>query len=111
LVIPPSSGTGGRASGPNRPSSSSTIPARSAIGTNLPLKAQFYTFTTMSAPTMTLEKLTERVERGEIDTVVLALCDMQGRLQGKRLTAHHFLADVASHGAEGCNYLLATDST
>ena len=58
---------------------------------------------------MTLEELTERAERGEIDTVVLALCDMQGRLQGKRLTAHHFLADVASHGAEGCNYLLATD--
>ena len=58
---------------------------------------------------MNLEELTEAVERGEIDTVLLALTDMQGRLQGKRLTATHFLADVAEHGAEGCNYLLAVD--
>ena len=50
-----------------------------------------------------------RVERGEIDTVLLALTDMQGRLQGKRLTAQHFLEEVAEHGAEGCNYLLAVD--
>src|SRR4051794_10200168 len=34
---------------------------------------------------------------------------MEGRLQGKRLTATHFLADVLEHGAEGCNYLLAVD--
>ena len=46
---------------------------------------------------------------GEIDTVLLALTDMQGRLQGKRLTARHFLDEVAEHGAEGCNYLLAVD--
>ena len=44
-----------------------------------------------------------------IDTVLLALTDMQGRLQGKRLTARHFLAEVAEHGAEGCNYLLGVD--
>ncbi len=58
---------------------------------------------------MTLEQLTVRVERGEIDTVLLALTDMQGRLMGKRLTAQHFLEEVAEHGAEGCNYLLAVD--
>ena len=46
---------------------------------------------------------------GRIDTVLLALTDMQGRLQGKRLTAHHFLDEVAHHGSEGCNYLLAVD--
>src|SRR4051812_4639312 len=34
---------------------------------------------------------------------------MEGRLQGKRLTAQHFLDDVSEHGAEGCNYLLAVD--
>jgi glutamine synthetase len=34
---------------------------------------------------------------------------MEGRLQGKRLTAQHFLDDVLEHGAEGCNYLLAVD--
>jgi glutamine synthetase len=58
---------------------------------------------------MTLDELRDKVTDGEIDTVVLALCDMQGRLQGKRLTASHFLADVAEHGAEACNYLLAVD--
>ena len=34
---------------------------------------------------------------------------MEGRLQGKRLTARHFLDEVAEHAAEGCNYLLAVD--
>jgi glutamine synthetase len=58
---------------------------------------------------MRLEELRSRVEAGEIDTVLIALCDMQGRLQGKRLTARHFVEEVAEHGAEGCNYLLAVD--
>jgi glutamine synthetase len=58
---------------------------------------------------MTLDELRAQVERGEIDTVLLALTDMQGRLQGKRLTAGHFLEEVTEHGAEGCNYLLAVD--
>ncbi|HEX8207040.1 MAG TPA: glutamine synthetase family protein [Solirubrobacteraceae bacterium] len=58
---------------------------------------------------MTLDELRAEVDAGRIDTVVLAMVDMQGRLQGKRLTAHHFLADVVEHGAEGCNYLLAVD--
>ena len=58
---------------------------------------------------MKLEELHSRVEAGEIDTVLIALCDMQGRLQGKRLTARHFLEEVVDHGAEGCNYLLAVD--
>ena len=62
----------------------------------------------MSAAT-TIDELTARVQSGEIDTVLLALTDMQGRLQGKRLTARHFLDEVAHHGAEGCNYLLAVD--
>ena len=58
---------------------------------------------------MTLDELTEAVDRGQIDTVVLAMTDMQGRLQGKRLTATHFLKEVVAHGAESCNYLLAVD--
>ncbi|QOC93033.1 hypothetical protein [Micromonospora craniellae] len=33
---------------------------------------------------LTLEQLRVAVVEGEIDTVVLALVDMQGRLQGKR---------------------------
>ncbi|HTP14987.1 MAG TPA: glutamine synthetase family protein, partial [Streptosporangiaceae bacterium] len=41
--------------------------------------------------------------------VVLAFTDMQGRLQGKRLSAEFFIDEVAEHFAEGCNYLLAVD--
>jgi glutamine synthetase len=41
--------------------------------------------------------------------VVLALTDMQGRLQGKRLSAEFFTEEVAREFSEGCNYLLAVD--
>jgi glutamine synthetase len=58
---------------------------------------------------ITLEELQAEADRGTVDTVLLALTDMQGRLQGKRLTARHFLSEVAEHGAEGCNYLLGVD--
>jgi glutamine synthetase len=58
---------------------------------------------------VTLDELTDAVSRGAVDTVLLAMTDMQGRLQGKRLTATHFLHEVAEHGAESCNYLLAVD--
>jgi glutamine synthetase len=58
---------------------------------------------------MNLEDLRAAVAAGSVDTVLLGFCDMQGRLQGKRLVADHFLADVVEHGAEGCNYLLAVD--
>jgi len=58
---------------------------------------------------LTLEELRVRVSESLIDTVVLAFTDMQGRLQGKRLSAEFFLAEVVEHHAEGCNYLLAVD--
>src|SRR6476646_7899517 len=58
---------------------------------------------------LTLERLRTGYGTGEIDTVVLAFTDMQGRLQGKRLSAEFFLAEVTDHLAEGCNYLLAVD--
>ena len=58
---------------------------------------------------MTLDELRSAVHAGEIDTVLLAIVDMQGRLQGKRLTATHFLDEVVPNNAEGCNYLLAVD--
>jgi glutamine synthetase len=58
---------------------------------------------------MDLAELRKAVDRGEIDTVLLALTDMQGRLQGKRFHAQHFVAAIAEHGAEACNYLLAVD--
>src|SRR6516225_3271870 len=58
---------------------------------------------------LTLEELRSAIGAGEIDTVVLAFTDMQGRLQGKRLSAEFFLEEVAEHFSEGCNYLLAVD--
>src|SRR6266498_5068411 len=58
---------------------------------------------------LTLDELRGEVAAGRVDTVLLAICDMQGRLQGKRLAASHFLDEVLEHNAEGCNYLLAVD--
>ena len=58
---------------------------------------------------MTVEELKKAVAEGTVDTVLLAIADMEGRLQGKRLTASHFLDEVLEHGAEGCNYLLTVD--
>jgi glutamine synthetase len=58
---------------------------------------------------MDLEDLDVRVGNGSIDTVVLALTDMQGRLQGKRLHGRYFMDEVVRGGSEGCNYLLAVD--
>lgn len=58
---------------------------------------------------LTLDRLRELVELGEIDTVLLAITDMQGRLQGKRCGAEYFLNEVVPHAAEACNYLLAVD--
>src|SRR5262252_1180001 len=60
-------------------------------------------------PPLTVEELRLGVESGAIDTVLLAIVDMQGRLQGKRLHADFFVDDVLRHGTEGCNYLLAVD--
>src|SRR4051812_24939099 len=58
---------------------------------------------------LSLDQLRNAVQAERVDTVLLALTDVQGRLQGKRLTAGHFLDEVAEHGAEACNYLLAVD--
>src|SRR3954468_12439931 len=58
---------------------------------------------------MTVEQLKKAVADGTVDTVLLAIADMEGSLQGKRLTASHFLDEVLEHGAEGCNCLLAVD--
>jgi glutamine synthetase len=58
---------------------------------------------------LTLERLRLLIEEGEVDTVVMAFTDMQGRLQGKRLHGRYFLDVALEHGTEGCNYLLAVD--
>ena len=58
---------------------------------------------------LSLSELEEMIAAGEIDTVIVAFADMQGRLTGKRVTARFFIEEVARHGAECCNYLLAVD--
>lgn len=58
---------------------------------------------------LSLPLLEAMVERGEIDTIILAAPDMQGRLQGKRVMPKFFFESIAADAAEGCAYLLATD--
>jgi glutamine synthetase len=59
---------------------------------------------------LTLEELRESVRMGQVDTVIVALTDMQGRLQGKRFHARYFLDEVVPHSTEACAYLLAVDT-
>ncbi|MBW4032042.1 MAG: glutamine synthetase [Acidobacteria bacterium] len=58
---------------------------------------------------LTIDELGVLIEKRDIDTVIVAFCDMQGRLVGKRTSARLFQEDIAAHGAEACNYLLAVD--
>src|SRR5688572_25693762 len=58
---------------------------------------------------LTTVGLTEAIAAGEIDTVVVAFADAQGRLVGKRVSARFFQEVVLPHGAEACNYLLSVD--
>jgi glutamine synthetase len=58
---------------------------------------------------LTIDELGALIDKREIDTVIVAFCDMQGRLVGKRASARLFQEDIAAHGAEACNYLLAVD--
>jgi len=56
-----------------------------------------------------LRELEGLVRDGTIDTIVIAITDMQGRLMGKRVQGQAFLDGVVSHGAHFCTYLLGTD--
>lgn len=58
---------------------------------------------------MTSTELKTRIEEGEIDTVIVAIPDVFGRLVGKRFTARFYLESVAEHGTHGCNYLLTVN--
>ncbi|MDN5702965.1 MAG: glutamine synthetase family protein [Micrococcales bacterium] len=59
---------------------------------------------------LSVDELRGLISSGEIDTVVLAFTDMQGRLQGKLCHGQFFLDSVLEDGAEGCSYLLAVDT-
>ncbi len=57
---------------------------------------------------LSLDELKAAVAAGEIDTVLVAHVDMQGRLMGKRFQAEFFL-ESGFDETHCCNYLLATD--
>ena len=58
---------------------------------------------------LSVDQLRKAVADGSVDTVIVAMTDMQGRLTGKRIHGQYFLDEVLKHGTEGCNYLLAVD--
>ena len=57
---------------------------------------------------MTFEEIKLKISQQEIDTVLVCMVDMQGRLMGKRFHAEAFL-EIAEDETHCCNYLLATD--
>ena len=57
---------------------------------------------------LSLDDLKTAATEGTIDTVLVCLVDMQGRLMGKRFHASNFI-ESAWRETHCCNYLLATD--
>ena len=57
---------------------------------------------------LSFDTLKQQVADGTVDTVLVCLVDMQGRLMGKRFHARNFI-DSAWQETHCCNYLLATD--
>lgn len=57
---------------------------------------------------LSLEHLRQRVQQGQIETVILGFTDHYGRMMGKRFDAEFFV-DNADDGTHGCNYLLTVD--
>ncbi|MEM9330719.1 MAG: glutamine synthetase family protein [Pseudomonadota bacterium] len=57
---------------------------------------------------LSFEELKTKVTEGSIDTVLVCLVDMQGRLMGKRFHARNFIENSYEE-THCCNYLFATD--
>ena len=53
---------------------------------------------------LTLNELGQLVKSGEIDTVVVVMTDMQGRLVGKRIHGSFFIDEIAHH-IEGLKFV------
>ncbi|OJU82360.1 MAG: glutamine synthetase [Solirubrobacterales bacterium 70-9] len=58
---------------------------------------------------LTRDRIAELSADSTLETIILCLPDLEGRLLGKRLTVPHFVGAVMDHGAEACQYLLASD--
>jgi glutamine synthetase len=63
----------------------------------------------MNEGMLTLERLAEQVQAGEIETVLTVFTDLYGRFMGKRHDAGFFLESVAAHGWHACDYLLTVN--
>ncbi|MGE3150899.1 MAG: glutamine synthetase family protein, partial [Pseudorhodoplanes sp.] len=57
---------------------------------------------------LSFQELKKAINAGAIDTVVVAMVDMQGRLIGKRFQAEYFI-NGAYEETHACDYLLAND--
>lgn len=64
--------------------------------------------TSRTPAALTFDILRDKAQSGEIDTVLVCLVDMQGRLMGKRFHAMHFV-ESGHRETHCCDYLLATD--
>lgn len=62
----------------------------------------------VSSP-LPFEKLEANVTSGHVDTVLVVFTDLQGRLQGKRVHARHFVRGVRETGMDMPSKLLAVD--
>jgi glutamine synthetase len=58
---------------------------------------------------LTLEELRQKVENGEVETVVTVFPDLYGRFFGKRITGDFFLDHTVEGGMHACDYLLTVD--
>ncbi len=58
---------------------------------------------------LNLDGLHQAVREGQIDTMMVGLVDMQGRVVGKRIPAAFFLDEILAEGMHFCKYLLGTD--
>lgn len=58
--------------------------------------------------TISIDELSKLYDDGSVDTVLVCMVDMQGRLMGKRVHAAIFI-DSIHEETHCCNYLLATD--
>ena len=58
---------------------------------------------------LSVHDLRRRINEGDVDTVIVAFTDVQGRLQGKRMQASYFAEHVLDHGTEVPAYLLQVD--
>src|ERR1044071_1369005 len=56
-----------------------------------------------------LNALKQKISSGEIDTIIMAFPDTNGRLVGKRMVGQYFLEQCTDEGTHGCNYLLTVN--